>query len=422
MVAAGSLQRRIRFVSAVTHELRTPLTTLRLYLDMLTGGLVRRGTAKDGIPANAATEAERLHRLISNVLDFARLENQRPRLEFSTVRVGAILEQLHCTWEERCRSTEKQLVIEPGSADDVLVQTDMQIIDQVLGNLIDNACKYSRGAADPRIWLRARLEVRGGLVFEVEDGGPGVSASEQRSIFRPFCRGRDADFAAGGVGLGLALARSWAALLHGRLCLGNAAKGSSAASAWSCQPGSPIRERGVPACPLAYASGYQRGSQTCERGSIMRRFRIRRAHASIRVSCRDAGKAVPAVSAGDSEPALAMLGAPLCRLPWPGRIGQGWVRFRARPRTPCCPPADRPGKCRRVAVVRSRSQGRDAAEEPSGKPPPRRDCLAQNVDRRRSAAKSVPAPAEPTTESDVARIVLAILRNSNRAHAGSRAT
>ena len=46
-------ERRIRFVSAVTHELRTPLTTLRLYLDMLTGGLVRDEKQKAGVPADA---------------------------------------------------------------------------------------------------------------------------------------------------------------------------------------------------------------------------------------------------------------------------------------------------------------------------------------------------------------------------------
>ena len=92
-------------------------------------------------------------------------------------------------------------------------------MQQVLGNLIDNACKYSRGAEDPRIWLRASREAHDRLSFEVEDRGPGVPAGERRSIFRPFRRGRLADVTAGGVGLGLALAGAGRSLLGGKLSL-----------------------------------------------------------------------------------------------------------------------------------------------------------------------------------------------------------
>jgi len=101
---------------------------------------------------------------------------------------------------------------------DVVVFTDVQLLHQILGNLIDNACKYSRGAEDHRIWVRARNEGRR-LILEVEDRGPGVSPRDGASIFRPFRRGIDADVTAGGVGLGLALAQRWAELLGGTLTL-----------------------------------------------------------------------------------------------------------------------------------------------------------------------------------------------------------
>jgi signal transduction histidine kinase len=209
-------ERRVRFVSAVTHELRTPLTTLRLYLDMMTGGLVNEPQQQAEYLQTLHGETERLNRLVANVLDFSRLERQRPRLEKTTVPVAELLEQVRGNWEERCKSADKELIAKNALPEGTQVTIDVKLVEQVLGNLVDNACKYSRGAADRRIWLRAGREDKR-LVFEVEDRGPGVAPRERRSIFRPFRRGKGVDATAGGVGLGLALARQWASLLGGSL-------------------------------------------------------------------------------------------------------------------------------------------------------------------------------------------------------------
>jgi signal transduction histidine kinase len=211
-------ERRIRFVSAVTHELRTPLTTLRLYLDMLLNGLVRDEKQREEYLRTLHAEADRLTRLVGNVLDFSRLEKQRPNLQWEAVPAPALLDQVAQTWSGRCGDAEKELVVEGGIGADKALWTDPGLVQQVLGNLIDNACKYSRDAADRRIWLRSRVE-GGRVVLEVEDRGPGVPAAERRAIFRAFRRGGSADVTAGGVGLGLALAKRWAKLLGGRLVL-----------------------------------------------------------------------------------------------------------------------------------------------------------------------------------------------------------
>jgi two-component sensor histidine kinase len=211
-------QRRIRFVSAVTHELRTPLTTLRLYLDMLMNGMVRDEAQRDEYVRTLHAEADRLTRLVSNVLDFSRLENQRPNLVRAPVAVGALLEQVRATWQGRCQDNGKELLVEAPSA--VELVTDGELLQQVLGNLIDNACKYSRESEDRRVWIRASAE-SGRVTLDVEDRGPGVPVRERRSIFQPFRRGASADVTAGGVGLGLALAKRWAYLLGGKLTLVN---------------------------------------------------------------------------------------------------------------------------------------------------------------------------------------------------------
>ncbi len=213
------LERRVRFVSAVTHELRTPLTTLRLYLDMLTSGLVREEAQKTEYLNTLNQESERLHRLISNVLDFARLEKQSAQCTPTDVVMADLLDQLKDTWSTRCEAAGKTLEVSSDLPHDTKLHTDLVLVQQILGNLIDNACKYSKSAVDRRIFVRVSPVGLKGLAFEVEDCGPGVGRREWRAIFRPFRRGRGADTTAGGVGLGLALANRWCRVLGGRLSL-----------------------------------------------------------------------------------------------------------------------------------------------------------------------------------------------------------
>ncbi len=173
-------------------------------------------------------EADRLSRLVGNVLDFSRLENQRPRLVESNVRVGELFEQLGSAWQGRCEEVGKELILDNRLGDEVRFWTDMQLVQQILGNLIDNACKYSRAAVDRRLWVRARQAGERRLVLEVEDRGPGVPPRERRAIFHSFRRGRSTEVMAGGVGLGLALAQRWAKLLGGKLTLHSAREGPGA--------------------------------------------------------------------------------------------------------------------------------------------------------------------------------------------------
>ncbi|HET6572198.1 MAG TPA: ATP-binding protein [Fimbriiglobus sp.] len=210
-------ERRIRFVSAVTHELRTPLTSLRLYLDLLNSGMIEDEQKQKEYLGTLATESERLHRLIENVLDFARLERRSVETHRQPTSVTELLEEVRQTWADRCAADGKELAVVSTLPPEQMVTTDPRMVAQVLGNLVDNARKYTRDAADGRIWVWAKPGERGMLLLEVEDRGPGVSASERGTIFRPFRRGKDADTTAGGAGLGLALAKHWADLLGGTL-------------------------------------------------------------------------------------------------------------------------------------------------------------------------------------------------------------
>jgi signal transduction histidine kinase len=209
-------ERRIRFVSAVTHELRTPLTTIRLYLDMLQQGMVTEEKQRNEYLGTLNGEADRLNRLIGNVLDYARLEKQSIPIRTQAIVLRTFLDSIKNLWQERCREASKELIIESEFPSDFDFCSDQPLLERILSNLIDNARKYSSPASEPGIWLRATR--RGNrLRFEVEDKGPGVARKDRRSIFRAFRRGGQADFQAGGVGLGLALAANWARMIGGRL-------------------------------------------------------------------------------------------------------------------------------------------------------------------------------------------------------------
>ena len=212
-------ERRFRFVSAVTHELRTPLTTLRLYLDMLSGGLIREESQKQEYLHTLNGEADRLNRLVGNVLDFSCLENQKPRLAPSQIDVRAILEETRQTWSGRCQEAGMELLVEESEELEQTLTTDARLVQQILGILVDNASKYCGEATDRRIRLRACSVSGQRLAFEVEDRGPGIPLLERRAIFRAFQRGKRTEVITGGVGLGLALAQRWAKLLGGGLFL-----------------------------------------------------------------------------------------------------------------------------------------------------------------------------------------------------------
>jgi K+-sensing histidine kinase KdpD len=99
------------------------------------------------------------------------------------------------------------------------VRTDVDLVNQITGVLLDNAARHARGSKEPTVLLHLAGD-NGNLHLDVIDTGPGVNRGDARTIFKPFRRGRGADAAAQrGIGLGLALARSWANLLGGRLDL-----------------------------------------------------------------------------------------------------------------------------------------------------------------------------------------------------------
>jgi signal transduction histidine kinase len=230
MVLFGTValsERRAAFVSAVTHELRTPLTTFRLYTEMLAGGMVRNAEKRQGYLATLHTEALRLGHLVENVLAYARLERNRAPICRERIGLPDFLARVADRFKERAEQAGMELVVEaaaidrsdgPESASHAL-RVDAQALEQILFNLIDNACKYAQTSTDRRIHLRVN-QVAQAIEFQVRDHGPGLGPAEHRRLFRPFHKSaREAADTAPGVGLGLALSRRLARAIGGKLRL-----------------------------------------------------------------------------------------------------------------------------------------------------------------------------------------------------------
>ena len=215
-VMALSERRRV-FVSAVTHELRTPLTTFRLYTDMMAEGMVSGEARRKEYVERLRLEAQRLGHLVENVLAYARLENRRASSVRESVDLRALVRAILDRSADRAREAGLSLALHDGDGRPVPVRVDTSIVEQILVNLVDNACKYARDSTPPVVELsieragaRARLRVR--------DQGPGLSDVARRRLFQPFSKSdHEAAASAPGLGLGLALCRSLARAQGGDL-------------------------------------------------------------------------------------------------------------------------------------------------------------------------------------------------------------
>lgn len=211
-------ERRMQFAYAVTHELRTPLTTFRLYSDMLSTGLVPEGSKQEYLDT-LNRESARLSSLVEDVLEYARLENHRVKLNATKTDGASLLNVISETLEKRCSADGVKARTENAIQSGQPLCTDVDLVNRIAAVLVNNACRHARGTESATVLIR--LGGQDGTVhLDVIDSGPGIVRTDARTIFKPFHRGRGADSAAqGGIGLGLALACNWASLLGGRLDL-----------------------------------------------------------------------------------------------------------------------------------------------------------------------------------------------------------
>jgi signal transduction histidine kinase len=213
--SAADAARKTSFVANVSHEFKTPLTTIRLYSELLEQGRVADGEKRNDYLRTIGRETQRLARLVNNVLDFSRLEQGRKKYQRGPLDLTVVLAQLLDTHVPRIAEAGLELKRDLPVAE-VLVVTDRDAIEQIVLNLLDNACKYACDGHEALVILRPRRT--GGAEVLVSDRGPGVPTSHCEKIFDKFHRVDETLTAEkGGAGLGLSIARQLARGLGGEL-------------------------------------------------------------------------------------------------------------------------------------------------------------------------------------------------------------
>jgi two-component system, OmpR family, phosphate regulon sensor histidine kinase PhoR len=207
------------FVANVSHELRTPVSVIRANAETLLDGASEDPEALTTLLTAIYRNAERLSRIISELLDLSRLEAGRYDLKAEPVPVRLAAERALDAVERNAR--RRSTVIHIDARDDLLVQADAKALDQVLVNLLENAIKYTPEGSEVRV---SANDTGKAIHLEVSDNGPGIPLAHQQRVFERFYRidpGRSRDM--GGTGLGLSIVKHLVEAMKGRVGVSDAA-------------------------------------------------------------------------------------------------------------------------------------------------------------------------------------------------------
>jgi signal transduction histidine kinase len=207
-------QAKSDFMRMASHELRGPVAVLRGYLSMLAdGSLGRMPEGAQQVMPMLLSKLQAMNRLVEDMLETARLEDSRMQLKKQRLDAVALLTRVV---ENARRDLPESHSVElnlPRKAVDVEVDADR--VTTILGNLIDNAVKYSPKGGKVRCSVKSE---RGRALIAISDEGLGIDAEQQKSLFTRFGRLTTPDNSGiPGTGLGLYLSRQLARLHGGEI-------------------------------------------------------------------------------------------------------------------------------------------------------------------------------------------------------------
>jgi signal transduction histidine kinase len=197
------------FLMSVSHELRTPLTAIRGHVSALLEGVIDDPELETTSLETVEAEAQRLERLVGDILDLAKLDTNRFTVMHEEVDMGALVDQAYETFREEAR--RRSIDYEREVRERPVILSDGDRVLQIVANLLSNAFRATPDGG--RISLELE-ELDGSVRVAVEDSGPGIPHEQRERLFRPFV-----SESGGGTGLGLAIAKELAGALGGRIDL-----------------------------------------------------------------------------------------------------------------------------------------------------------------------------------------------------------
>ena len=195
---------RQEFIANVSHELKTPLSSIKAYTETLLTGALEDSEHARRFLTRIEDQSDRLNDLIIDMLAIARIESGMSAIELADISLSDAMNRCTAEYEARAEAAEIDLKIQ-GDTTDCRVKADEEALQQILGNLIDNAIKYT--PAGGAVTVESHRE-GGQAVVSVTDTGPGIAPEHHGRLFERFYRVDKArSREVGGTGLGLSIVK-----------------------------------------------------------------------------------------------------------------------------------------------------------------------------------------------------------------------
>jgi|GEM_PF-1579782 len=204
-------KRHAEFLSAASHEMKAPLAAIRAYTELLLDGEATDESTREEFISTIETQAQRLQRLVENLLNIARIEAGIMKVHKQAISVNEILQEAGRLMT--AAASEKNITLTLDLSPLYLpINADRDLMLQAVINLISNAIKYTPNNGKVTVKSHLRDEM---IVIEVEDTGVGMSPSDAQRVFEKFYRVEAHKHMAPGTGLGLSLTKHIVEDVHG---------------------------------------------------------------------------------------------------------------------------------------------------------------------------------------------------------------
>lgn len=194
------------FIANVSHELRTPIAMLQGYSEAILDGVVTTDEERNDMIRIIYDESKRMSRLVTDLLDLARMESGHMSLYKDEVPLVSVIERMTHKFDQTAKESHVNLLIETNFSDDTRISIDEDRIEQVLTNLVDNAIRHTPAEGSVTVSITNEQNF---AKIQVRDTGQGIPQDDLPYVFERFYKADKARTRSkGGTGLGLAITKN----------------------------------------------------------------------------------------------------------------------------------------------------------------------------------------------------------------------